>query len=491
MNLQTKYKQMLIELLDLSQQNELRTISITFQQKLDIIIAKYMSIPFYYSKNFEDYIKQQLNVKCESEQNVQLFMNWRNLIEQFKKTNKILTKSNANLLGTQIETQIRIIEQRESAQKLIQNEDLIYIDDEQFYSNANNKADQMDQKLYEIYSNKILKENKKRDMMEKLKYVLNALQQNAKINISNEIILKAYLYGSFLQGTCFQNDSDIDVILIFKNNQLSYNDTLLFIQTTIRDKLKDEFNITQEVQFNFRVPFIGIQHKKTNYRIDITYENRLAVLNSQLFYTYLNTHQKVKILSVLLKSWAVKKNIKKTDFLTSYALLNMVIYYLISKKYLVSLQNSQFFGFIQQQKNIIAYCKGQKETYKIYTSFEQNIEQIKSKLVHELQMLNEKPLHQLLAELFKFYKIILNHNIRCQQGQQSQKIIITTRLFTDIIGDLKHSRYQEKYISIQDPFDDEYNPGQRWNFSQCYFSQALDQALLQIKDINMLKELFD
>ncbi|EAR89990.2 nucleotidyltransferase domain protein, partial (macronuclear) [Tetrahymena thermophila SB210] len=664
MSLYNKYKQILTELITTSKQEDLSNPSINFDQKLAYTIKKYMDIPFKYSKGFEDYIKQQVEIICKNEQNIEFFINWRNLIEQLKEKTKILTKQSITLLDSLIETansrfealktenqlkqeedftnQIKMnqsniqmsdksmngllhtqssnqiksstINQQDLEQKLqaqsdnnqnlnclhpqqqsqqhqilnnnniqdfnnkyeqlmtqqgdyltnnninqkqnsnlnnqqqhnqvkcvnnnwssndmekyliqqegkqallkseyksnqvenqnlfdssigwqtfdqqskkfiIENEILIY-QDESIYLNSIKNVDKIDQKLYEIYSNQILEQDKKKKMMEQLKYVLNNIQQNAEIQISKDIILKAYLFGSFLQGTCLKKESDIDLIIIFENNQLSYRDTLLFIQETIKNKLNDQYIITQEVSFAFNVPIISIQHVKTGYKIDITYENRLAILNSQLFNVYLNIDFKIKVLSVLFKIWAVKQNIKKTDFLTSYALLNMVIYFLISQGYLVSLQHSQYFGFAHQKENIINYSKGQKETQQIYTSFEKNIGQIKSKLVNQLQKLNEKPLHKLITELFSFYRVILNHNDQCKQHE---KIIITTRLSTNIMGVLKYDQ-NKQYISIQDPFNDQYNPGQRWNFDVNYFYQKLSQVPLQFQDIDQLSELFD
>lgn len=127
-------------------------------------------------------------------------------------------------------------------------------------------------------------------MLTLLNFLLKTIHYHAE-QIHKNCRLKANLFGSFLQGTCLQEDSDIDVIINFENIKIGYKKCILLIDTLCRTKLrKDEFIVDSVITPFIRVPFITVTEKSTNFKIDIIYDNPLGIMNSQLFYTYLNIH---------------------------------------------------------------------------------------------------------------------------------------------------------------------------------------------------------
>ncbi|KAL4461180.1 hypothetical protein ABPG72_019786 [Tetrahymena utriculariae] len=375
---------------------------------------------------------------------------------------------------------------------IIVNLDLILKDNDQIKLVQEN-SDQIDYEMYEIYKQRILEQKKKRDLITMLNYVLNVIYSSAVNKYSNQVVLKAYLFGSFLQGTCLQDDSDIDVIIQFENINISYRSSLYFIQSVLKTKLEDEFDFQSVINKNVRIPFINITNKQTGYKIDIIYDNKLGILNSHLFHTYLNIHIKIKVLSVLFKIWAKNFNIKHQFKLTSYALLNIVIFYLIYNNYIKSLQDCNYFQFKPKFETINTYCKLQKVQLEIYTSFEKDRQKIINKLLQDncYQKLEQTPLHKLFVDLVQFCRSILLTNQTFMYESQEKKIFITTRPFLEgIIGDLYKYKIEKNYISIQDPFENDYNPGQRRQFNYQEFNSALQSVPEQIANIQQIEYLF-
>ncbi|EAR81960.2 nucleotidyltransferase domain protein, partial (macronuclear) [Tetrahymena thermophila SB210] len=371
---------------------------------------------------------------------------------------------------------------------IIANLDYILVDSDEILRVQQN-SDQIDFQMYEIYKQRILEQKKKKDMITMLNYVLNVIYRSAANKFSDKVVLKAYLFGSFLQGTSLKNNSDIDVILEFENIEIKYRSILYFISSVVKTKLSDEFEIETVINQYIRIPFINLTHKKTGYKIDIIYENKLGILNSHLFYTYLNIHIKIKVLSVLFKIWADNAKIKDKYKLTSYALLNIVIYYFITNGYIWSIQDYQYFQFTPLFTMISTYCNLQNVKLKTYTSFESNKQKIKQKLIEDkyYQKLEQTPLHKLFVDLIEFCQTILYMNSK----NNEDKIIITIRPnILKIRGDLNKYKNGDKHISIQDPFDDDYNPGQRKSFNYNDFVKALNKVPNEIRNIQQLQQLF-
>ncbi|KAL4464901.1 hypothetical protein ABPG74_011462 [Tetrahymena malaccensis] len=614
MNQDNKYSQLLYQIFQASQEEDEKRLNSQFASRLDSIIEEIMNIPFRYSKYFEDFIKQHVQIICNSQNNIQTFMYWKSLFEKLQKANRILTNESAELLICAMQLQIdelkcnkkkvdvpkfevynehvnqsvkqiklsqseidrqqqnvidyyqqqyyqnnnyqmssnnthqsikqnipnqgvnyfqqdfssntigqdseifkdipqkltmskvrmqgiqetnqRFFESKTEAYAnyeynpkiIIANIDLMIRDDNQIESQLN-QSDEIDRKMYDIYKKRILEQKKKKDMITMLNYVLNVIYKQAVDKYSDKVVLKAHLFGSFLQGTCLRNDSDIDVILLFENINISYKKSLYFILSAIQNKLSDEFRIEHVINKFIRIPFINIQHIQTGIKIDIIYENQLGILNSHLFQTYLNIHIKIKVLSVLFKIWADKNQIKGRYKLTSYALLNIVIFFLICNQYIRSLQDCNYFQFYSSQQTINTYCKLERVCQQVYTSFETDKQKIKQKLAQDnyFQKLESKPLHQLFVELIRFCQDILQYNINSKQ----EKIIITTRpQIKEIRGDLIQYQQEKMYISIQDPFDNEYNPGQRKSFNPAEFNRALNLVPKLITNIQLVEQLF-
>lgn len=67
-------------------------------------------------------------------------------------------------------------------------------------------------------------------------------------------------------------------------------------------------------------------------------------------------HEKIRIVSYLFKQYLILKNIKDKFKLSSYAILNMIIYFLIENGYICSLHDKNKLKFDIKKITCTFYC---------------------------------------------------------------------------------------------------------------------------------------
>lgn len=114
----------------------------------------------------------------------------------------------------------------------------------------------------------------------------------------------------------------------------------------------DEFKNVEEI-CDARVPIIKFYHVPTKFNCDISFKSGLSVYKSELikyivqclicarcqfyiyfhyFRLYLSSHFDVKWLVCAVKFWALENNLIDKTLFTSYALVWLVLFYLMTKK---------------------------------------------------------------------------------------------------------------------------------------------------------------
>jgi DNA polymerase sigma len=77
-----------------------------------------------------------------------------------------------------------------------------------------------------------------------------------------------------------------------------------------------------------RIPLISYKNKILDVQVDICINNVLGAINSKLLRQYCDINEKIKYLGIFIKYWGKKSKIQSKEYMTSYALILLVIYFL-------------------------------------------------------------------------------------------------------------------------------------------------------------------
>ena len=265
--------------------------------------------------------------------------------------------------------------------------------------------------------------------------IMNILTKN---NMKNTQIEP---YGSIVNN--FMTESgDIDICIIPEDlNTISDFDTYL-------EEIKEEAVINQKcaklitLESYSKFMILKLKDIETDIDIDITVQNILPIINTKLIRCYSLYDQRFHILGIFLKFWVKKNQIHGAldKFLSSYALLILIIHYLqtiIEPKVLPILQQ------VQNKKKDYIYHNGEKE---ILTNlyFEEDFDEIKKYMrIVNCDEENECSVVELLVGFFEYYVYKYEHYII--SISRSDKIAV--------------DKNETIAFPLEDPFDIGYNPG--------------------------------
>ena len=259
---------------------------------------------------------------------------------------------------------------------------------------------------------------------------------------------------------------DIDICIVPKDNNLiqSFWEYL--------EEIKDEvINIQKIAKCTLierypRFLILKLKDIETNIDLDITVQNLLSITNSKLIRLYSLLDQRFHIFGIFLKLWVKKNKINGAldKFLSSYALLILIIHYLqniAEPKILPILQQIQ-----NVQKEYIYYYEGKELKTNLY--FEEDIEKINNymNIINDRKE-NNSSVVELLIGFFDFYAYKYDHYL------------------ISISKSDKKPLAEDETIAfpIEDPFDVNYNPGKSMKlntFQYAFFIYCMKKELNNI-----------
>ena len=465
--------------------NNLFSNNLTYEQLFLFMILQNNNMQM----NFNSFLNQILQKNNYNNfNNPQLITNFNN-----KNTNNANNINNTNLLNN-INPNINFLSNNLNFQNFNQIFDNYWRDNllsnlkknfsnihsSNYHSNINyinNKCDKLSREYLQ------LKENENKNP-QKTKYFLNLFEERIilpvyiKINEENQIKKEIYTeiynkykniilkilskhgleetkiepYGSIVNN--FMTEwGDIDICIVPSDNSLiqSFGEYLEEIK-------KEAVDIQNCATFNLierypRFLILKLNDIEKNIDLDITVQNILPILNTKLIRLYSLQDQRFHIFGIFLKFWVKKNHIHGAldKFLTSYALLILIIHYL------QNIADPKILPILQQVQNINKEYKYYYEGQELITNtyFEEDLEKISNYMnIINDKMENNSLVSELLVGFFEFYSYKYDHYLI--SISHSEKKPFTEN---DLIA-----------FPIQDPFDINYNPGKSMKINSTQYS---------------------
>ena len=246
---------------------------------------------------------------------------------------------------------------------------------------------------------------------------------------------------------------DIDICIVPKDNS-SIQSFWEYL-----DEIKEEVTNVQKIaKFTLierypRFLILKLKDIEANIDLDITVQNLLPILNTRLIRQYSLLDQRFHILGIFLKFWVKKNKIHGAldKFLSSYALLILVIYYL------QNIIEPKILPILQQIQNIqIEYIYHNEEReLKTNLYFEEDLDKINNYMnIINDQRENNCSVVELLIGFFEFYAYKYNHYL------------------ISISRSDKKLKNEDENIAfpLEDPFDTNYNPGKSMKLNTLQYS---------------------
>ncbi|VVC37663.1 Hypothetical protein CINCED_3A006454 [Cinara cedri] len=172
---------------------------------------------------------------------------------------------------------------------------------------------------------------KTQENINRLCHSLCALKNVLSLTSSLEI----YVFGSKTYGLANVN-SDVDLYIdighTFNGDIANDIDQQIYLVNLFAEHFllkPNEFKDVEEVS-DARVPIVKFYHIPTKLNCDVSFKSGLSVCNSELINMYLSMDDTVKwIVCVVAKKWALQNNLKDRKLFTSYALVWLVLFYLM------------------------------------------------------------------------------------------------------------------------------------------------------------------
>ena len=262
-------------------------------------------------------------------------------------------------------------------------------------------------------------------------------------------------YGSIVNN--FMTEwGDIDICIVPKD-LINFNDFWEYLNE-IKEEAVDiqkiaKFNIIDKYPRFFLLKLIDVE-KNTD--LDITVQNRLPIENTKLIRLYSLLDQRFHILGIFLKFWVKKNHINGAPdkFLSSYALLILIIHYL------QNIADPKILPILQEIQNIQKEYKYYYEDKELKTNlyFEEDLEKINN----YMNIINDKnennnSVVELLIGFLHFYSYEYNHYL------------------ISISHSAKKSVDKDDLVAfpLEDPFDINYNPGKSLKLKTLQYSAFL------------------
>ena len=288
------------------------------------------------------------------------------------------------------------------------------------------------------------------------KIILEILKQNSL----QVILLQAY--GSIMNNFLIE-DGDIDISVVPNNS--SIENFSMYLEEIRNEIINKKFGNCENLQINTRYSLLRVIDYKTGINIDITVHTMLPFYNTKLIRIYSLIDQRFHIMGIFIKYWIKKNHIYGAfdKFLSSYAILIMIIYFLqtqIEPKILPNLQKIE-----NKIINYEYYHNGKKIVTNIY--FEDNMDKINNylKIINNNKENNES-VGELIVKFFEFYAYKYEHDYLISINNYEKQI-------------------SKEHIAfpIEDPFDYEHNPGKSMKLNTSQYDLFLNTMRKEINNI--------
>lgn len=287
--------------------------------------------------------------------------------------------------------------------------------------------------------------------------ILNVL---AKLKLEKSIV-KAY--GSIMNNFLIE-DGDIDICIVPDNLTIEqFSVHLNEIRNEITSKNIGSYALSH---ISPRYSLLKVIDNETGLTVDITVHTMLPLHNTKLIRLYSLYDQRFHLMGIYIKHWAKRNKLNgATDkFLSSYALLLMIIHFLQNE-----VQPSVLPILQKVQKKMINYTYSHSDAMmncNVY--FEEDMEKVKEYMkVINNNTDNTDSVAELLVKFFEFYAYKYDHSFLISISNSEKKL----------------SSSEHIAFPIEDPFDIEHNPGKSMKLNTPQYDLFLN---CMKKEINTL-----
>ena len=283
--------------------------------------------------------------------------------------------------------------------------------------------------------------------------------------VKDKIIKKVKPYGSYMNN--FLIDSgDIDICIVPKCGILEFAQYLNKIKDEIIAKNMGEHKLSHHTE---RYLLLKVLDSQTKFIVDITVHTMLPIQNTNLIRLYSLYDQRFHILGLYVKHWAKINKIHGAadNFLSSYALLLMIIHFLqkiVEPKVLPNLQKidpkkTQDYEFSYNGRVIKTNLYYEEDAIKI-KEYMNRVNGGKE---------NKETATSLLIKFFEYYSYFFDSDQRISINKELSE---TMKQNPDNIA-----------FSIEDPFDVQHNPGKSMTINSVQYNKFITSMK---KEINFI-----
>ena len=310
----------------------------------------------------------------------------------------------------------------------------------------------------QINKSNILKKNLYIDLYTKYKNIIEIIisKNNLEVELLNA-------YGSTMNNFLI-DEGDIDISIVPKIFSIEeFSNCLEEIKKEITLK---KLGKCENLQISPRYFLLKVIDYQSGINIDITVHTMLPFYNTILIRTYSLIDQRFHIMGIFIKYWVKKNKINGSidKFLSSYAILILIIHFLQSEIDIKVLPNLQ-----KIENKIINYKyshSGKELVTNIY--FEKDFEKINNNLKKiNYEKENNDSVGELILKFFEFYSYKYEHDYLISINNNEKKKCL------------------KEYIAfpIEDPFDIEHNPGKSMKLNTPQFDLFLNCMKKEINNI--------
>ena len=310
----------------------------------------------------------------------------------------------------------------------------------------------------QINKSNILKKNLYIDLYTKYKNIIEIIisKNNLEVELLNA-------YGSTMNNFLI-DEGDIDISIVPKIFSIEeFSNCLEEIKKEITLK---KLGKCENLQISPRYFLLKVIDYQSGINIDITVHTMLPFYNTLLIRTYSLIDQRFHIMGIYIKYWVKKNKINGSidKFLSSYAILILIIHFLQSEIDIKVLPNLQ-----KIENKIINYKyshSGKELVTNIY--FEKDFEKINNNLKKiNYEKENNDSVGELILKFFEFYSYKYEHDYLISINNNEKKKCL------------------KEYIAfpIEDPFDIEHNPGKSMKLNTPQFDLFLNCMKKEINNI--------
>ena len=310
----------------------------------------------------------------------------------------------------------------------------------------------------QINKSNILKKNLYIELYTKYKNIIEVIisKNNLEVELLNA-------YGSTMNNFLI-DEGDIDISIVPKIFSIEeFSNCLEEIKKEITLK---KLGKCENLQISPRYFLLKVIDYQSGINIDITVHTMLPFYNTILIRTYSLIDQRFHIMGIFIKYWVKKNKINGSidKFLSSYAILILIIHFLQSEIDIKVLPNLQ-----KIENKIINYKyshSGKELVTNIY--FEKDFEKINNNLKKiNYEKENNDSVGELILKFFEFYSYKYEHDYLISINNNEKKKCL------------------KEYIAfpIEDPFDIEHNPGKSMKLNTPQFDLFLNCMKKEINNI--------